>query len=289
MVLGWMKIIIGIVYVLFWNLYAGLLTMLNMAGPGTFVVLFYHGIPAQHRGRFARQMDVLLRCATPVRADFAGPIERGVRYVAVTFDDGFQSFADTALPELEKRGIPSTVFVPTAYMGKKPGWVSAAHGKGCNESVMSREQIIELASHPLVSVQSHGHRHVRLAGLGDAALGLELAQSKKILEALLGCTVTQVAFPFGSFNRQSLDSAARAGYERAFGILPGGGPCERGDLYMGRIFAQAQDARIDFKLKIAGAYRWLPYAVMIKNTLRRGFTSVLRAASAGTQRAPDQV
>lgn len=283
-----MKIMISALYLLFRNLYGGLFNRLARGLPGTFVVLFYHGVSAQHRACFAGHMDVLLRCAKPVRADFNGPIERNGRYVAVTFDDAFQSIAENALPELEKRAIPSTVFVPTAYMGRRPDWQSAVYRRRCADSVMSREEVAGLARHPLVSVQSHSHTHARLGELSDAAAGLELEQSKVVLEDLLGRAVTQVAFPFGSFNRRTLDLAARAGYERAFGTLPGGGPRGRGDVYMGRVFAQAQDGRLDFELKIAGAYRWLPFAVMVKNRARRIFKAAPRPATSGAQRLPGQ-
>src|SRR5439155_6373969 len=39
------------------------------------------------------------------------------RRLAVTFDDGYRSIAEHALPVLGRLGVPGTVFVPTAHVG----------------------------------------------------------------------------------------------------------------------------------------------------------------------------
>src|SRR5262245_46416310 len=79
--------------------------------PAEALILYYHSVSKRERSRFADQMDVLLRWATPVRADFTNlPNTEVRRFVAVTFDDGFVSFVENALPELEKRNIPATLF-----------------------------------------------------------------------------------------------------------------------------------------------------------------------------------
>jgi len=36
---------------------------------------------------------------------------------AITFDDGYQDFYDHALPMLQRKGIPSAIFVMTDYAG----------------------------------------------------------------------------------------------------------------------------------------------------------------------------
>src|SRR5262249_3105591 len=86
--------------------------------PGSAVILYYHAVPAKERQCFAAQMDELLRCAKPIPADLDGPLERGTHHVAVTFDDGFVSVLENALPELQRRKIPAVIFVPSGYLGE---------------------------------------------------------------------------------------------------------------------------------------------------------------------------
>src|SRR5260370_1063708 len=54
---------------------------------GTCVVLRYHGIPAEQRARFARQMDMLCDIATAIRADTMASLAESQHHVALTFDE----------------------------------------------------------------------------------------------------------------------------------------------------------------------------------------------------------
>ena len=109
------------------------------------VVLYYHAVPAEQRRAFGRQMDELLRHGTAVRADFEAPLEAGCRYAAVTFDDGFVSVVENALPELRSRRIPCTIFVPTGSLGTRPSWIPSGHSDAC-ETVVSVEQLRALSA-----------------------------------------------------------------------------------------------------------------------------------------------
>src|SRR2546425_6542314 len=71
----------------------------------TCVVLYYHAVPCEYRRHFARQMDILVRSTKPVAAGLTSPLPRGGHYSAVTFDDGYESVIENALPELEQRNI----------------------------------------------------------------------------------------------------------------------------------------------------------------------------------------
>jgi peptidoglycan/xylan/chitin deacetylase (PgdA/CDA1 family) len=57
-------------------------------------------------------MDILLRLTTPVDYRQNKPGKYSGEDVAVTFDDGLQSFKENALPELVKRKIPVAVVYP---------------------------------------------------------------------------------------------------------------------------------------------------------------------------------
>src|SRR5262249_36275419 len=81
--------------------------------PPSMTILYYHSVPSSKRSGFARQMEVLAQRAQIVPADWSGEIDPARPTVAITFDDAFTSVIDNALPELAKRGLPCTIFVPS--------------------------------------------------------------------------------------------------------------------------------------------------------------------------------
>ena len=42
--------------------------------------------------------------------------------MAVTFDDGYRSVLDEAVPVLQRYGFPAVCFVPTRWIGEANGW-----------------------------------------------------------------------------------------------------------------------------------------------------------------------
>lgn len=69
---------------------------------------------------FRWQMDVLAECFNVLPlAEAVELLENGrmpPRAVAITFDDGYRSLHDLALPILRERGLPATVFVTSGHM-----------------------------------------------------------------------------------------------------------------------------------------------------------------------------
>ena len=107
------------------------------ARTGEFAVLTYHRVadpalsPLCYPGlftspsEFAAQMTFLASRYRPVSLTELLGARRGehalpLRSVLVTFDDGYRDFSDHAWPILRRQGIPTVLFVPTAYPGN-PG------------------------------------------------------------------------------------------------------------------------------------------------------------------------
>src|SRR5579871_2224905 len=104
------KFLLSMSFWLLRSLVDGLTRVLGSRRPGHATGIYYHQVPREQRDRFARQMDHLLRWAMPIRADEIPQMKPGRRYVMVTADDGWLSFIENALPELESRAIPVTIF-----------------------------------------------------------------------------------------------------------------------------------------------------------------------------------
>jgi peptidoglycan/xylan/chitin deacetylase (PgdA/CDA1 family) len=113
--------------------------------PNTVSVLMYHGLirsPLPVRDwcflrveRFERQMEYLVRHFDVVHLEdaFATDIRRSDRPLAcVTFDDGFASVYELALPILERLRIPATVYLVTDLVDSgETVWFARLHQAIC--------------------------------------------------------------------------------------------------------------------------------------------------------------
>jgi len=106
--------------------------------------------------------------------------------VSVTFDDGWASQYDNALPVLEKYGVPATMYV-------LPGSINTP-------DYMSQAQIQAFASRG-DEIASHTVTHPDLTKLSAAQLENELAQSKATLQQMFGPSAAlDFASPYGAYN-----------------------------------------------------------------------------------------
>jgi peptidoglycan/xylan/chitin deacetylase (PgdA/CDA1 family) len=261
-----LKLVISAVY---WGIYWLLREIQRRIGkrlPGTCVVLYYHTITAEQRIRFAQQMDDVIRLAKPLSADTMQSLESFIHYVAITFDDGFQSVLENALPVLFQRKIPSTIFIPTGRMGHHPEWNLEPSNCDRYETVMTASQLRELPS-DLVSIGSHAVTHLRLTSMGEDEAWKELHGSRQELESLLGQKIKLFSFPHGDYNEKLVELSRQAGYERVFGIVPTLTFLKPGEYVSGRVRVDPTDWRLEFKLKLLGAYRWLPLAFSLKRKI----------------------
>lgn len=236
------------------------------------VVLAYHAVTPAERSRFGAQMDILLRFAKPVPADVSSLPAGGGKYAAVTFDDGFENICVNALPELEERKIPSTFFIVSGFLGQTRSWEHRGGEDTTDEQVITEEQLRRLSS-DLVTVGSHTMTHAFLPHLTGPQLQAELSGSRIGLGDIVGKEVKLLSFPYGAYNDAVVEGCRKAGYTRVFTALPTFAFSQADEFVSGRVGTAATDWPIEFHLKLAGAYRWLPSAFRFKRILR----SALRA------------
>ena len=229
----------------------------GQAARSSCVVVYYHSVDATQRIRFAKQMDQLLSYAKPIATNEAANLKPGTRYAAVTFDDGFKNFYECALPELVKRGIPATMFVITDVIGKTFG------PEGHPEEVMSLEQIRGLPEN-LITIGSHTMTHPLLPSINLDEAKREISLSRVKLEKQLQRSIVQFSFPYGGFNQKLVEICHEAGYQMVFSTLPYFAFKEPNEFVTGRVRVDPTDWPLEFRLKLAGAYRWLPRAFELK-------------------------
>jgi len=235
---------------------------------GTCVVINYHSISGEAKSRFGKQLDMLLRWASPLPAGRELPLEKGRRYVVVTVDDVFQSFVANGLPALCQRKIPVTLFPPTGYLGRNSSWADYGGENKVGEAVASADDLRQIAKFNNVDFGSHGVRHADLALLPEAEARQELQNSKSSLEGIVGRKITSLSFPYGSYGARELRLARESGYKFFFDSTPQQMVSTVREGLIGRVDVQPTDWDIEFSLKIRGAYRWMRKASAWKKKVR---------------------
>jgi peptidoglycan/xylan/chitin deacetylase (PgdA/CDA1 family) len=237
-----------------------LMRALGQRTPGKCVVVYYHSIPASERALFAEQLNVLLRCGRAIRTDEKIDSVSEKDCIAVTFDDGFENFLTQALPELEKRKIPATVFAIADGMDREFG------SDTYTEKLLSLEQLRNLPS-GLVTIGSHTLTHPMLPQVEESQARREIHDSRTKLEAMLDRPVREFSFPFGGFSEALVEVCREAGYERIYTTLPAFAFELPSEFVVGRVRVDPTDWPLEFRLKLAGAYRWLPMIISWKRKI----------------------
>ena len=115
--------------------------------------------------------------------------------VVLTFDDGAQHLWDYAIPELLKRGMTASFFIPTHHIGQTNSW-DVAEGRA-EVQLMDSAAIRELKAIGM-EVGGHSHQHIRLGEIEETHVLHELTTSKAILDDLLEANIQSMAWPYGS-------------------------------------------------------------------------------------------
>ena len=268
------RIIKLVLSIFFWGLTAAN-RLLNRRDNGPMTVVTYHSVKGDEVARFAKQMDEVVKAGNPVLADIERPSRQNEHLIAVTFDDGFRSFVDYALPIMLEKGIPATVFVTTGYLGQHPGWVTSPEHRNFDESVMGVEEIANIVQENVL-VGSHSVTHPRLGEVEADDAFDELTKSKSDLEKIIGKEVSLFSLPHGSYNEEIFGLSRKIGYNRVFLNVPRTASRNFDDSIMGRIDVRLNDWLLEYKLKFRGGYEWLGYANEIRKRLKETVRRRLR-------------
>jgi peptidoglycan/xylan/chitin deacetylase (PgdA/CDA1 family) len=210
------------------------------------LVLMYHGVADAPEDpnhlfvspdRFAEQMAWLHRrglrgvsISTLVDAMRAGR-QRGL--VGITFDDGYVSVLDTAVPELARYGFGATAYIISDRLGGTNEW-----DEGPTWPLLSADGVRELAAAG-IEIGSHAATHMRLKDAGPEHLSAEVHDSRTSLAALLGTEIRGFAYPYGSMDAAARRAVREAGYDHACAVEAS--KAEIGLMALPRIYVGQQD------------------------------------------------
>jgi peptidoglycan/xylan/chitin deacetylase (PgdA/CDA1 family) len=185
------------------------------------------------------------------RAALDGRRALPARPVIVTFDDGYRSVLDHALPSLERHRIPAAVFVcaepviqsqhywfdilwrlegEEAVLRAKTlphcEWLavvdstSAAAEPTATHRPLTRAELRRLSESALIEIGGHTMRHPVLARAPLDDQREEIGGCRSALEDAIGKPVTAFAYPFGQladhYQPDTVDLVRNAGFDLAF-------------------------------------------------------------------------
>ncbi|GAB4281068.1 MAG: hypothetical protein Kow0029_26010 [Candidatus Rifleibacteriota bacterium] len=123
--------------------------------------------------------------------------------IVITFDDGFKTVYDHAFPIMKEFGFKGIVCIYPNFIG--------------SGNAMSWNQLADLLKNGW-SVESHSMSHANLAAGSylprneNVFLKREITDSKSLIEKKLGNKVRFMVWPYGVYNRKTIQAAKAAGY-----------------------------------------------------------------------------
>ncbi len=138
----------------------------------------------------------------------------------ISFDDGHITNYTLAYPLLMKHALKAHFFITT-------DWTN-------NDYYMTDSMIKELSSAGM-TIGSHGLSHDYFTTMNESAIAMELKDSRRYLEDLIGKRVNDFAPPGGWIDERILSLAVDAGYENVYVSDPFPSLCYDGLNVIGRL------------------------------------------------------
>lgn len=161
----------------------------------------------------------------------------------ITIDDGLKSVKSIAYPILKKYGFPAVLFVNTDTIQTKQ-----------NPPTLNWDDLRELRDSGLFEIESHSASHNDLTKISGERLSKEIDDSRRIIKSMLGITTDFLAYPYGLFNRNVIDTLQRHGYKAGFTVIRGGNAYFNHPYAMNRSMVYNSDKIEDFA-KMLDTYR----------------------------------
>jgi peptidoglycan/xylan/chitin deacetylase (PgdA/CDA1 family) len=125
--------------------------------------------------------------------------------VSITFDDGYESTFNNALPVLDKYGLKGTVYIPTGCIN---GGNTCRNNVNPPASFMTWSQIRQLQNNHGWEIGAHTVSHGAMSEMTSSKVESELRNSKQEFESR-GINVKQFASPFGDYTYSNLAQVAK--------------------------------------------------------------------------------
>ncbi|WP_162532277.1 polysaccharide deacetylase family protein [Candidatus Scalindua japonica] len=197
---------------------------------------------------------------------------RQLKYVVITFDDGFRDFYTQAFPVLQKYNFTATVFLPTEFINN--------NGSRLNEKEhLSWDEVRELNNNS-INFGSHTVTHPQLKSIKKEEIEYEIRHSKETIEDKLGEVIDSFSYPFAfpeednEFRKYLKDILRECDYKYSVSTRIGTTSRKDDICFAKRIPVNSCDDIIFFKAKLEGGYDWLNKPQCIFKMFKRKLSSI---------------
>lgn len=170
-------------------------------------ILYYHQI---RKEVFSKQINFLKKHLDIIDIDTLiknmknGKVPKNK--IVITFDDGYKSNYKEVFPVAQKEKVPITIFLTTDYIGKTmPKEKPVNPGSSIERELLTWEEITEMNESNLIDFGAHTCTHPRLDKIEVEKVRNEILDSKSIIEDKLQTKVKYFAYPYGIYDKNSLD------------------------------------------------------------------------------------
>lgn len=205
--------------------------LLRLKGKPITRFLCFHDIRREAAEAFRDKMLFLKKSTNVVSLSdfFKGRLSLTRLNIVITFDDGYKSWKEIAMPVMRDLGLPGTFFVSSGFVGLSPQEQLRFVAERLKlphqtSGSLSREELKQLADAGF-TIGGHTHSHCDLAAAENGTLiKQELLHDKNCLEDVTGQKIEYFAYPFGHFENKYVDLASlleESGFLAAVTVRPG--------------------------------------------------------------------
>ncbi len=228
------------------------------------ILLYHHLLPrgaaaepvAVSVDLFERQLDILRQTGfktmtvTALAEAIEGKRRLSRKHIVITFDDGFTSFTDLAVPALAARGMTAIVYA----LGDLGGYNRWDEGSGVpRRRLMEATELRRVVSAGM-EVGVHGWYHRDLTRCSPEELEQEISRAKAELQGALGIRLDHFAYTYGHYSAGTLPLITSAGYRSGMAVRNKERTVTANALAMRRISIHAGDTPSRFRIKISRAF-----------------------------------
>jgi peptidoglycan/xylan/chitin deacetylase (PgdA/CDA1 family) len=153
-------------------------------------------------------------------------VPQGQDAMAITFDDGLESFGRIAAPMLLESDIPATVFVVAGRVGQDSAWPSSARGPSVPVfPLLDWDALAGLAERG-IEMGAHTLTHPHLTSVGPEEASEEILGGVELVAQNTGARPRSFAYPYGSYDDAVVEMAEATfdiSVTTELGVLPSEG------------------------------------------------------------------